>query len=480
MTPALRRKRLRLFVVVDCYGPLPEAVVGNGGQPTVGVEMGDQSLAGLAEEAFVYGSPLVVNLEQVNRYVTTGVGSVPAVSFNAFGHARTLATSADTFVSINNDTVYSMAELDLSVGPIELPVPATHGRYYVLQFVDAWTNNFAYVGTRGTGDEAGRFLLVPPGENVSADIPVIHVPTRVASIVGRWAVSGQSDLDAVHSLQDATLLSPTDAAARAPLGIPAAGDGLPEELRFFERLRVWANAFPPAAHDREYFQRFAPLGLTGDRSLAAAAPDVATALSTGYAAGRARIEAATRSGGSTALTNGWLVSVHAIDYNVDYLELGTIDTPEWKITDPATRYLQRAIVAYGGLWGNHGYEATYAITYSDSDGEQLTGDHVYRLRLSPLPPVAEFWSLTMYDLPNYYLPDNPIDRYSLGDRTPGIVYDEDGGITITMSHAEPTEPRTRANWLPAPTGPFRPALRMYRPGAAILDGDWKPPAIERI
>ena len=41
-----------------------------------------------------------------------------------------------------------MAQLDLSVGPLRLEVPDTGGRYYVLQFVDAWTNNIAYVGTR--------------------------------------------------------------------------------------------------------------------------------------------------------------------------------------------------------------------------------------------------------------------------------------------------------------------------------------------
>ena len=117
----------------------------------------------LVTQAYLYGFPLVFNLDQVTRYVTEGVGANPAAPFNTFSHARKLAGPQDTFVTINNDTLYSMAQLDLSVGPVALHVPDTAGRYYVLQFVDAWTNNFAYVGHRATGTGEGDFLLVPPG-----------------------------------------------------------------------------------------------------------------------------------------------------------------------------------------------------------------------------------------------------------------------------------------------------------------------------
>jgi hypothetical protein len=117
----------------------------------------------LLTRAYLYGFPLVFNLDQVTRYVNQGVGGNPAAPFNTFSHARTLAGPADTFVTINNDTLYSMAQVDLGVGPVALHVPDTGGRYYVLQFVDAWTNNFAYVGHRATGTGEGDFLLVPPG-----------------------------------------------------------------------------------------------------------------------------------------------------------------------------------------------------------------------------------------------------------------------------------------------------------------------------
>ena len=88
--------------------------------------------------------------------------------------------------------------------------------------------------------------------------------------------------------------------------------------------------------------------------------------------------------------------------------------------------------------------------------------------MTPTPPVGAFWSVTMYDLPDFYLVANPIDRYSIGDRTPGLVYAEDGSLTIVMQHDQPTDDHDRANWLPTPAGPFRPILRMYEPAPRCL------------
>ena len=187
----------------------------------------------LAAKAYIYGFPIVFNLDQVHRYVTTGVGSNPVAPFNSFSHARNLAGPADTFVTINNDTIYSMAQIDLSVGPLRLHVPETAGRYYVLQFVDAWTNNFAYVGHRATGTAAGDFLLVPPGWAGTADDgeTVIEFPTIIATIVGRWACAGADDLEPVHALQDAITLTPLDPTA-VGAGLPAPAVGSDEALGF--------------------------------------------------------------------------------------------------------------------------------------------------------------------------------------------------------------------------------------------------------
>ena len=449
-----------------------------------GAAVTDQ-LIELSTEAYVVGFPLVFDLEQVVRFTEEGIGSVPPTPYNSFGHARELAGPDDTFVSINNDTVYSIAQVDLGVGPVRLSVPAAGDRYFVLQFVDAWTNNFAYIGTRATGGDGGEFLLLPPEDDDEAPaapdtsgLPAIHFPTRVATIVGRWAVDGADDLPAVHALQDALMLTPLRQTLVPPQGVPAVDGGQGEALDFFEKLRVWSQAFPPALRDRPALESYAPLGLVSPYTIAEQPEGVRQALAAGYALGKDALESALRTSGT--LTDHWAVNLHVFDYNLDFFELGAIDAPEWKLNDPRTRYAHRAAAALGGLWGNHAYEAAYIMTYEDADGEPLSGEHVYRLRLNPTPPVGAFWSLTMYDLPHYYLVANPIERYSVGDRTRGLVYDDDGGLTITMSATRPTDEKAAANWLPAPTGRFRPILRLYLPGDEVLDGRYGIPAIERI
>jgi len=74
------------------------------------------------------------------------------------------------------------------------------------------------------------------------------------------------------------------------------------------------------------------------------------------------------------------------------------------------------------------------------------------------------------------LVDNPLDRYSIGDRTEGIKRNRDGSLTIYIQSRSPG-PDKESNWLPAPDDQFTITLRIYRPQQAVLDGSWKPPAL---
>jgi hypothetical protein len=447
--------------------------------------MPDHDLDALATEAFLYGYPLVSDLSEVERFTRVGMGSLPAAPFGRFSHAHQLAGPTDTFVSVNNDTVYSIAHLDLGTGPLVLQVPDTAGRYHVLQFVDAWTNNFAYVGSRATGTHGGRYLLTPPGweGTVPPDAMRIACPTRVCSIVGRWACTGLDDLRAVGALQQQLTLDPLVGDAGTwpdtSTGLPAPAAGVPVDLELFEKMRVWMRAFPPAPVDVEYQQTFGPLGLLDDESpFLDAAPELVKSLTAGVAAGQDELEARSRAR-TVPPVNGWHSVPHVFDYNLDYFEVGTLDDPRWKIADRAEARVTRALAARVGLWGNHGYEAAYAQAFQDGDGLQLNGAHRYRIRFDTPPPVGAFWSVTMYDIPEYHLVDNPINRYSVGDRTPGLVRGPDGSLTLFLQYHAP-EADDQPNWLPAPEGDFRPMLRMYQPGAAVLDGTYEIPPIVRV
>ncbi|HYA69145.1 MAG TPA: DUF1254 domain-containing protein [Acidimicrobiales bacterium] len=442
--------------------------------------MSDELVA-LAAEAFVYGFPLVFDLQEVDQFTRSGIGGVPAVAFNEFGHAVELAGPETTFVSVNNDTVYSIAQVDLSGGAVRLDVPDTAGRYYVLQFVDAWTNNFAYIGHRATGTAAGSFLLLPPhgGDQGNSDLPTIRFPTTVATIVGRWAVAGSDDLPAVRALQARLVLTPVTGAIG--VGPPAPTSSAAEDIVFFEQMRVWMQAFPPAARDLDYQGRFEPLGLFANESpYVDPDPELAGALRQGYAHGQVAMEEALKTTPSPK-QNGWHLTYHVFDYNLDFFEIGALDDPKWKLeVDPALRYMVRAGAARGGLWGNHGYEAAYAMVYEDADGNQLNGASRYALRFDAPPPVGAFWSVTMYDTPDFFLVANPINRYSIGDRTSGLRVAADGSLTVVMQPEAPDDPGELANWLPTPEGDFRPLLRMYEPDEQIIDGSYELPPIVKL
>lgn len=439
-------------------------------------------LAELAADAFVYGYPLVYDVSMISAFTHKGFASLPPTSFNRFGHSTKLATPDAHFVSVNNDTVYSIAQIDLSGGPVLLHVPDTDGAYYVLQFVDVWSNNFAYLGKRATGTEEGDWVVVPPGWAGAAPDGVrgvIDAPTSVISIVGRYACDGPEDMPRVHALQQRlTLSAPAPGTHRT--GLPAPDPEVPEELRFFEQLRVWMADFPPSGPDQDYQERFQPLGLLeeGPSPYVNAGPALVEALAAGAAAGKARVEAASNPAADAGRPPGaWETNPHLFDYNLDHFGIGTIDSPQWRIADREASYLVRAGAARAALWGNHGYEAVYAHTFTDADGERLNGSRSYSLRFEQAPPVESFWSVTMYDTPDYYLVDNPVGRYSLGDRTPGLVYGEDGSLTVVIQRERPDDPAGAANWLPAPAGDFRPMIRLYTPGQSVLDGSYRLPRI---
>ncbi|MBX7107857.1 MAG: DUF1214 domain-containing protein [Chitinophagales bacterium] len=90
-------------------------------------------------------------------------------------------------------------------------------------------------------------------------------------------------------------------------------------------------------------------------------------------------------------------------------------------------------------------------------------------------PVNAFWSLTMYG-PHELLVDNPINRYSIGDRS-NLKYNADGSLVIYIQNENPSDDKV-SNWLPAPNGAFSVTMRLYWPKEEFLNGTWKMPAIK--
>ncbi len=167
-----------------------------------------------AKDAYVYGYPLV--LMDVTRAKMTNLPSPTGtnapmdqlVSVRAFPDA----TFTDV-VSPNADTLYSMGWLDLEQGPIVMSVPDTHGRYYLMELLDGWTNVIPSPGKRTTGTGKGDFALTGPGWSgtLPAGVKEIKSPTALVWVIGRTQTNGKADYAAVHAIQDGYKLTPLSA-----------------------------------------------------------------------------------------------------------------------------------------------------------------------------------------------------------------------------------------------------------------------------
>lgn len=433
----------------------------------------------IGAEAFLYGIPLLEFLRQAaiqtSVTVPTPLSDAPV---NQLGSARQLASSRhQVIVQPNLDTLYTMGHLDLARTALVLHVPRVPGhRYYEFQFLDPYTNVFAYVGTRTTGDGAGNYLITGPSfrGRVPRGLRRIRSPYRLAWLVGRTLVNGQRDLPAVHRIQNGYRLIPLRQYAahglawRAPrphrIVTRHRDHPLPTGLAFFDQLGTALAQNPPPARDRRILRELRTVGIGPGRHPS-----------------REHLSAAVRAGLRAAAAQGL---THLYSLRVSMAAQSVVAHDGWFVP-PAdtgnfgTDYAWRAVVSVFGLAANEPQEAMYVIGATDSSHALLNGAHDYVVHFPAghLPPARYFWSLTMYDQ-SFYLVANPYNRHAVGSDTPGLRRNPDGSLDIYLQHTPPAG--HVSNWLPAPaSGTFEVTLRLYGPKASALHGHYPYPPIVR-
>jgi hypothetical protein len=159
--------------------------------------------------------------------------------------------------------------------------------------------------------------------------------------------------------------------------------------------------------------------------------------------------------------------------------------PRPNLGDFGTDYVYRAAVAVNGLAALPNAEAMYMRPVAPDGRAVFAPGSAYRLRFGrgQLPPIRRaggFWSLTMYEVDpagQLWLVDNPLRRYAVGDRTPGLVRGRGGALDLLIGPSDPG-PALRPNWLPAPPDkPWTLVLRTYLPQPALLTGRYRLPPL---
>jgi hypothetical protein len=413
----------------------------------------------IARDAYIWGFPLVLTqwLSDLARQKD--------VPWNVFSGKQHLSKPSDKIVGPNIDTLYGYAWLDLTQEPQLLHVPDTNDRYYSIQLLDAYANTFTYVGRRATGTKEGTFAIVGPKwqGGLPSGVKRIDAPTNLVLAFTRTLVLGESDLAAAQSVQRQYALAPLsayphihppDELADADLSLFPIPHFNTLGLEFFDNLSTALTTAPPPAEDHDSLKRFAQVGVQpAARPSQLQDQTIVSALRDAVPAADARIKKADF---STKL-NGWTVNYKVTNF----------------IKDP----LLRASVNRFGPATHVAHEALYFS--AKPEGQPLSGTQNYVLRFEPgaLPPVDAFWSLTLYGQ-DFFLVENPIHRYSIGDRTAGLVYGADGSLEIQVQNREPA--KGKSNWLPAPEGRYQLVLRTYQPKPALFNGSYKLPPLRSV
>jgi hypothetical protein len=427
-----------------------------------------------ASDAYIYGYPLVT-MEMTRRVVT----NVPAVegTRGPMGHIIKLRAypnaSYRDVTAPNADTLYTTAFFDVGEEPWILSVPDMKGRYFLLPFLDGWTNVFAVPGSRTTGTGAQTFVVTGPGWSgtIPAGATELKSPTAIVWLLGRIYCAGTpEDYAAVHALQDQFKLAPLSTWGKDYTPPPGKVDPAIDmktavrdqvnalsTTQYFALLADLMKRNPPAPADAPALDRFKAIGLAPGATF----------------------------DGKT-LDSRWDGRLPQLSFDRIKLQLTSLKRENgWLFTTKTglygTDYIQRAFITAFGLGANRPQDAVYPMSQRASLLEPYEGSRNYVLRFpkGQLPPAKGFWSLTMYDEAMFFVA-NPLNRYSMSLRT-NPKFDPDGSLPIYIQNESPGADK-EANWLPAPKDKFHLMLRLYWPAEddpSILDGSWAIPAVTR-
>lgn len=422
-------------------------------------------LRDVAERAYIYAYPLV--LLEATR------GAMPV---NRFTHIPQFPRpDSHQVIRPNADTLYSSAWLDLSKEPILIHVADSGGRFYLLQFMDAWTETFADPGKRTTGTAEAWFAIVGPGwtGELPAHVTRYDSSTNIVWLLGRTQTNGVADYANVHAFQRGMRIMPLSAypdgeqQLGSALAFGTASGGTPPDkvkaldpLAFFAAFATALKANPPHAADAAIVQQLARLGIVPGEDFNASKlnDDQRRKINEGARAASARVENLVTAGASTK--PGWAGFKSMIGRY-------------------GTNYMVRAATARFAIGANPPEDAVYLNSSADIAGKLLNGSMRYRMHFdkASLPPVRAFWSVTAYDQGGYFVA-NPINRYAIGDRDP-LKFNRDGSLDLYMQSQSPGA-ELESNWLPTGDGPFNLTIRLYWPEQPILSGTWLPPALQQI
>lgn len=417
--------------------------------------------------AYLYGYPIVDSHKHLHNetHLVAHEQQVYA-PINRFYRYETLIEpeTAGGLRAPNNDTLYFSGWIDISEHPVILHTPDTNDRYFTV----AVTNQYSevqHLGRSTTGTKETLFFITSPdweGE-VPAGMQRVILDTPRGWLLGRLLVDGPDDFPVAESLlKQFWMASSVDGPPGIRPSLPAMqkAEALAplDSLEFFEILNKELKLLALRPDEEALIGQFDEIGIgpSHDFNIETLSDASREGLLRAIEDGQKIVTASTRR--KIKSYNGWMISKDIGRYGY--------------------QFMHRAAVVKGG-YGNLPEESLYPAALFDNNGDMLSGGSHYTLHFEKgtLPPVNAFWSISAYTLDSE-LEKNAIRRYSIGDRTKGLQYAEDGSLTLHFQHQQPDQ--GASNWLPVPKGRYFIVARLYQPTESVLNFEYVLPELTRV
>jgi len=456
---------INLFFIVSCKDAEHKK-----SEKLVDSSLNQEEIKQIAKETYIALFPLVYNYGTMYKQAINKKAAEYIGGFGVYKHYGLSSPKNRDIPTPNNNTPYSWAWVDLRAEPWVLTMPPSDGnRYYVCQWDDMWGYVIDAPGSIIDGQNGGNYLLATKDYNQKMPEGIKRIIYSESQFVGtltRTGVNGLADLQAMKEIQNGYVLQPLSSFIGA------------EPKKDIEKIN-WIHYNDSDLKNINFF-RYANFMLNYTLPNEADKTMLLNAKKIGVEAGKAWPPNEVDSVFIKAVNTGIVEALQEIEQQVAKTSDGKklFNTREVIGED----YLNRTVGVIVGQFGNYPSQAMYPGFQKDSEGNLLDGSQYnYALTFPPgaLPQADYFWSFTMYDLPDRFLIENPINRYSIGSLSTSLKKGKEGAVTIYFQTDSPGKEK-EGNWLPTPNGPFYTVLRIYGPGENELNGTYQLPKINKF
>jgi hypothetical protein len=439
------------------------------------------------------------------------------------GITSELLDANSLFLTANADTVYYMAWIDLSDGPVVIEQPP-EGLGTINDMWFSWVIDAGKPGPdRGLG---GKYLIVGPG--YEGPLPeggyfIAHSKTNnVLYAMRSFLADGKDPKPAVENIKSNLKIYPYEPGSygtsiaealegKVRLGgepkipetkfIEISGKSFntipPSDYGFFELINENVQEEPATSYDVELAGQLAAIGIVHGKEFK---PDarmkkiLSDAAAVGNATGRAL-------NWRYALAHpGWAYYTDSFWGNMLFEGGAFFETPPpayegngmFKPYPPtgartldsrAAFYYAYTLDSPGMIMRIPGVGSQYLMGFLDADGNPFDGAKTYKVTLPKDIPAAAFWSLTLYDNQTRSMLQTPQKYPRAGSQSypsPAAETADDGSTTVYFAPEQP-EGVARGNWIQTdPKKGWFTILRLYSPLPSFFDKTWRPSEIELV